>query len=181
MNPLLKLGLLVWLLAAASACGGDDDSPDASPTSTLVITAATSVPTLPPAAPTVTIPPTPTTAPVESTTVAATPTTAPQVSPTVPPPTAVPAGPVTLSITARNLAFDRTTIAVPANTSVTVNFSNEDTLVAHDFGVSIPFVPHTETCNGPCTARLTFNSGPPGSYTFQCSVHADMVGTFTVN
>jgi plastocyanin len=41
-------------------------------------------------------------------------------------------------------------------------------------------VPHTETCSGPCQASITFNSGPPGSYTFQCSIHADMVGMFTV-
>ena len=69
---------------------------------------------------------------------------------------------------------------MPANTRVTVNFSNNDTGVDHDFGVSVPFVPHTATCAGPCTASISFESGPPGVYTFQCSIHAEMVGTFTV-
>jgi len=92
-----------------------------------------------------------------------------------------PSGPVTTAVSARNLAFDRTSISVPRNATVTVNFTNNDALVAHDFGVSIPFVPHTATCNGPCQASITFNSGPPGAYTFQCTIHPEMLGTFTVN
>ena len=88
---------------------------------------------------------------------------------------------MTLAIVATNLVFSRQSISVPANTQVTVNFTNNDTSVPHDFGVSIPFVPHTNTCNGPCTGSITFNSGPAGTYTFQCSVHADMVGPFIVN
>ena len=104
----------------------------------------------------------------------------------MPPPTAPPAAPaggapIALAITATNLVFSRQSITVTANTQVTVTFTNNDTSVPHDFGVSIPFVPHTETCNGPCTRSITFNSGPAGTYTFQCSVHADMVGPFIVN
>jgi plastocyanin len=82
---------------------------------------------------------------------------------------------------ATNLVFDRQSITVAANAPVTVNFTNNDTGVPHDFGVSLPGVAHTEACNGPCTRTLTFNSGAPGSFTFQCSIHSDMVGTFTVN
>ena len=88
---------------------------------------------------------------------------------------------MTLAIVATNLVFSRQSISVPANTQVTVNFTTNHTSVPHDFGVSIPFVPHTNTCNGPCTGSITFNSGPAGTYTFQCSVHADMVGPFIVN
>ena len=88
---------------------------------------------------------------------------------------------MTISVSAANLAFDRASISVPANTSITVNFTNNDVLVFHDFGVSIPFVPHTETCAGSCHATITFNSGSPGSYTFQCSTHVEMVGSFAVN
>ena len=88
---------------------------------------------------------------------------------------------MTLAVSAVNLAFNRLMISVTANTQVTVNFTNNDASVPHDFGVSIPFVPHTNTCPGPCNGSISFNSGPPGSYTFQCSVHADMVGPFIVN
>jgi plastocyanin len=63
---------------------------------------------------------------------------------------------------------------------VTVNFTNNDNAVPHDFGVSVPGVAHTSTCNGPCTASISFNSGAPGTFSFQCSIHADMVGVFTV-
>jgi plastocyanin len=69
---------------------------------------------------------------------------------------------------------------VTANSPVTVNFTNNDAGVPHDFGVSLPGVAHTLACNGPCMASLSFNSGPPGSFTFQCSIHSDMVGIFTV-
>jgi plastocyanin len=62
-----------------------------------------------------------------------------------------------------------------------VNFTNNDNGVPHDFGVSLPGVAHTESCNGPCTRGISFNSGPPGVYTFQCSIHADMVGPFNVS
>jgi plastocyanin len=99
-------------------------------------------------------------------------------------PTTSPAGnagqPVTLSISAQNLAFSRSSISAPANTQVTVNFQNNDTNVPHDFGVSLPGVAHTATCNGPCSGSIAFNSGAPGAYTFQCSVHQEMVGDFTV-
>jgi len=110
-------------------------------------------------------------------------TTAPPPQPTpTPRPTQAPAGggSLTLNVVAQNVAFDRSSITVPANTNITVNFRNNDVSVPHDFGVSIPGVPHSATCNGPCTASITFNSGPPGTYTFQCSVHPSMVGGFIV-
>jgi plastocyanin len=87
---------------------------------------------------------------------------------------------VTLSISAQNIAFNRDTLTVPANTQVTVNFQNNDVSVPHDFGVSIPGVAHTATCSGPCSGSITFNSGAQGEYSFQCSVHPEMVGDFIV-
>jgi hypothetical protein len=92
----------------------------------------------------------------------------------------VAAGPAIITVNARNLMFDRTSITVASNTPVTVNFINNDQSVDHDFGVSIPFVPHTATCAGPCQASITFNSGPPARHTFQCTLHAEMVGAFIV-
>ncbi len=69
---------------------------------------------------------------------------------------------------------------MPANTQVTVNFTNNDAAIPHDFGVSVPFVPHSETCFGPCSASITFDSGQAGGYSFQCSIHPEMVGSFLV-
>jgi plastocyanin len=87
---------------------------------------------------------------------------------------------VTIGISATALQFSRVAINVAAGSTVTVNFQNNDTAVPHDFGVSIAGVPHTETCPGPCTRSITFTA-PRGVYTFQCSIHPEMVGPFIAN
>ena len=193
--------LLVPILAAVlliAGCGGSDgDSPSSTavPEATPTTAAAAAAPSATSApAPSATPVPAPTEAPTEVPPPTEAPTEAPPPppppAPTTPPappapqPTAPPpsgGAPVTLAVVATNLVFSRQSITVPANTQVTVNFTNNDTSVPHDFGVSLPGVAHTETCNGPCTRGITFNSGPPGTFTFQCSVHADMVGPFIVN
>jgi len=172
-----RLALLFATLAAAAfalACSSDSapETPSVAPSASQAATTATTAPTT--AVQATTAP----TAAVQPTQAPAAATQPPAPQPTSPP---APSGPVTIAVSAKNLAFDRTSITVPRNTSVTVNFTNNDALVAHDFGVSIPFVPHTETCAGPCQASISFNSGLPGAYTFQCSVHQEMVGTFIVN
>jgi plastocyanin len=174
---LAGLTLAVLSLACTEDAGSETATVGAAtiPAAATVVPVATSAPVTAAAqttaAPTSSAPP----APTQS---AAAPTQPPVTQPTPPP---APSGPVTIAISAQNLAFDRASISVPRNATVTVNFTNKDVLVAHDFGVSIPFVPHTATCNGPCEASITFSSGPPGAYTFQCSTHQEMVGTFTVN
>ncbi len=100
--------------------------------------------------------------------------------PTNPAPTPQAEDPITIVVSAENLTFDRAAISVPANTQITVNFTNNDAAIPHDFGVSVPFVPHSETCFGPCSASITFDSGQAGSYSFQCSIHPEMVGSFLV-
>jgi plastocyanin len=82
-----------------------------------------------------------------------------------------------LTIMASDQGFDRKSICVAAGATVTATLVNNETLVPHDFGVSIAGVPHTETCPGPCTRSITFVA-PAGEYTFQCSVHPEMVGSF---
>jgi len=190
--------LLVLFLALAivtAACGGDDDpdtspSPTQAPASTVApASTAIAVAPTPTAAVAPTAPPAPTSPPpTQAPTEAPAPTQAPQPTVAVPAPTNAPAppapsvgSPVTLAVAAMNLSFDRRSITVAANSQVTVNFTNNDAGVPHDFGVSLPGVAHTEGCPGPCTRTISFNSGPPGSFTFQCSIHADMVGDFTVS
>lgn len=179
MKRLVLLFATLTTAALTLACSSDSapDTATVSPTVTQPVPAAsatasaTAVPAT--AAPATTAP---NSEPPTQPPAAATQPPAPQ--PTTPP---APSGPVTIAVSARNLAFDRTSISVLRNATVTVNFTNNDALVAHDFGVSIPFVPHTATCNGPCQVSITFNSGPPGAYTFQCTIHPEMLGTFTVN
>ena len=48
------------------------------------------------------------------------------------------------------------------------------------FGVTIPPASRTQTCSGPCSDSITFDSGPAGTYSFNCSIHPTMEGTFTV-
>jgi plastocyanin len=184
MQRLLILAASLAIAALSLACTEDQGAATATLGPSTIPTAATPL-NAPATAPTAaTVVPTaivtrPTSAPAQPPAATAPPAaTQPPAPPTQPP---APAGPVTIAVTARNLAFDRSAISVPRNASVTVNFRNEDAQVAHDFGVSIPFVPHTETCNGPCERSISFDSGPPGTYTFQCSVHAEMVGSFTVS
>jgi plastocyanin len=176
----------VLLAAVAIACGGsdsDDDSSQASdPTATQAASEATAAPTESAAAdpsPTAEAAATATPAPTD---VPPTPTEEPE--PTEAPPTAtvVDAGPqpVTVNISAANIAYSTTAISVPANTLVTIVFDNTDTGVPHDFGVSIPGTARTDICNGPCTDSITFNSGSAGTFEFQCSVHPEMRGSFTV-
>lgn len=81
---------------------------------------------------------------------------------------------------AQGLQFSRSSITVAAGSTVTVTLQNNDTAVPHDFGVSIAGVPHSDTCSGPCTRSITFTA-PRGTYSFQCSLHPDMVGTFVAN
>jgi plastocyanin len=89
------------------------------------------------------------------------------------------AGPIVVFLGNTVNVYDRTLLLVPRESTVTVTFTNSDS-EPHDFGVSIPFVPHTEACRGPCTRSLTFSTGTPGNYSFQCTLHQGMVGVLTV-
>jgi hypothetical protein len=88
-------------------------------------------------------------------------------------------GPIVVNLGNMGNVYNRTLLLVPRESTVTVTFTNSDA-EPHDFGVSIPAVPHTEACRGPCTRSLTFNTGAPGNYSFQCTLHQGMVGVLTV-
>jgi plastocyanin len=88
-------------------------------------------------------------------------------------------GPIVVNLGNIVNVYDRTLLLLPRESTVTVTFTNSDS-EPHDFGVSIPAVPHTEACRGPCTRSLTFNTGAPGNYSFQCTLHQGMVGVLTV-
>jgi plastocyanin len=149
--------------------------------------------------------PTPTATPTETPTATATATatvtgtmtmTMPETTATVPPTqTTAPAtttmppsgGAVTLGLVARNIAYNTSSITVPACSNVTVNFDNQDSGIPHNFAVySDPGLSSTifkgEIITGPKTIAYTFTAPcTPGNYWFRCDVHpAAMNGRFIV-
>ena len=93
---------------------------------------------------------------------------------------------VTVGVTAQGIAFNTSTITVPAGASVTVIFNNKDGGVPHN----IAFY-QSSALNNPIYVGAIFN-GPkvmtyhftapsnPGTYYFRCDVHPQMNGKFIV-
>jgi predicted lipoprotein with Yx(FWY)xxD motif/plastocyanin len=112
----------------------------------------------------------------------------PQASPTPTPTTSPPSGPaVTLDLIARSIAFDRTSITVPAGASVTINFSNQDSGIPHNFALYTDSSAATplfvgQTISGTASISYKFTAPTaPGTYFFRCDVHpATMTGSFIV-
>ncbi len=171
MKPIARFAkflplLLIAVVAVAAACSG----PSATTTTT---TAPPTTTTTPPPTTTTTPPPTTTTTPPPTTT-------------TTPPPTTTPAS-VTINLVAQNIAFDKSTITVPAGAKVIVNFDNKDAQIPHNFSVYTNSSATTSIfvgtiITGPGTTTYTFTAPTtPGNYFFRCDVHPTiMTGTFIV-
>ncbi|WP_332450738.1 cupredoxin domain-containing protein [Methanoculleus sp.] len=93
----------------------------------------------------------------------------------------------TVDLTAQNIAFDKSTITVPAGAQVTVNFDNKDNGVPHNFAVytdssASQNIFRGDTVTGPATTTYTFTApSEPGTYFFRCDVHPEaMTGDFVV-
>jgi plastocyanin len=99
-----------------------------------------------------------------------------------------PGGPVTVTVVAQNIQFDRRTITATAGAQMTVTLDNRDAGVPHNIAfytnrsASSP-INVGELFPGPGTRVSTFNApSTPGNYFFHCDAHPDtMTGTFTVN
>jgi plastocyanin len=90
-------------------------------------------------------------------------------------------------LTARNLAFDKTTFTVPAGATVALTFINDDPGVQHNFALYTDSTATTPifrggTVTGQITTVYTFTApSQPGTYFFRCDVHpTTMTGTFIV-
>ena len=92
-----------------------------------------------------------------------------------------------LTITAKNMAFDRATLSAPAGSTVVLTFVNNDANVPHN----VAFYTDTsagsriyvgEIVDGVRTVTYTFTApSTPGRYFFRCDVHPEtMTGTFVV-
>jgi plastocyanin len=93
----------------------------------------------------------------------------------------------TIGLTAKNIAFNTSTITVPAGANVTVNFDNQDSGIPHNFAVYETSAAQNtifkgEIVTGPKKTTYTFTApSKPGNYYFQCDVHpAQMNGQFIV-
>jgi plastocyanin len=104
-------------------------------------------------------------------------------------PATTPAGGITktITLTAKNMAFDTSTITVPAGSSVVMTFVNNDAGIPHNFAL---YTDRTATgrifvgdiVTGVKTVTYTFTApSAPGNYFFRCDVHPEtMTGTFIV-
>jgi len=91
---------------------------------------------------------------------------------------------VTISLTAKGIAFEETSLSVPAGKPFAIAFDNQDAGIQHDVQIfdnetftGTPLL-DGEIVTGP--AKVTYEAPPldPGTYYFHCSVHpAQMQGT----
>jgi plastocyanin len=93
----------------------------------------------------------------------------------------------TLDVTAKNLAFNPTSLSAPGGGTVTIKFTNDDPQVPHNIvvfnGTSATGTPlFTGTpVTGPGTATYSFAASPPGTYFFHCEFHpTTMKGTLKI-
>src|SRR6266508_3778025 len=91
---------------------------------------------------------------------------------------------VTISLTAKGIAFDKTKLSVPAGKPFAIAFDNQDAGIQHDVQVfdkesftGTPLV-NGEIVSGPAKVTYEAPALDPGTYYFHCSVHpAQMQGT----
>ena len=94
---------------------------------------------------------------------------------------------VAVGLIAKNIAFNTSTITVPAGARVTVNFDNQDANVPHNFAVYDSANAKTtifkgDIITGPKMIAYTFDAPTtPGTYFFRCDIHPTiMTGKFVV-
>jgi cytochrome c oxidase subunit II len=92
----------------------------------------------------------------------------------------------TLSLIAHNISWNEYCLAVPANTPFTVQVTNQDAGIQHNFSIYDSFFEKknyfkSTRLTGPASETLQVNALPPGHYYFQCDVHGPaMSGAFIV-
>lgn len=101
-----------------------------------------------------------------------------------PPPPPPPAGGGTISISALNLMFDKSSLSATAG-PVTITFNNQDTAVAHNIhfvSASKQDLGMTDIDSDHITETLSLGTLAPGTYYYKCDVHpTTMTGVLTVS
>ena len=91
-----------------------------------------------------------------------------------------------LSLIAHNISWNHFCLAVPANTPFTVQITNQDSGIQHNFSIYDSFFEKQKFFTspkllGPASETLNASGLPPGRYYFQCDVHGPaMSGAFVV-
>lgn len=90
-----------------------------------------------------------------------------------------------LSITAKELKFDKQALVMPPDQSVSIEFRNEDAGVLHNVSIyedesARKAIFRQELFEGVKTVTYRFTTPPPGLYYFRCDAHPDMEGAFIV-
>jgi plastocyanin len=93
-------------------------------------------------------------------------------------------GGTTLTISARDIKFDKDCLAAPANQELTINFDNKE-LAPHNVAIRNQAGDGDlfagEVFSGPKIVTYRVEPVPAGTYKFWCSVHpSQMQGTFLV-
>lgn len=103
-------------------------------------------------------------------------------------PEPAPSGAATLDVVAKDIAYDKLELTVPAGQPFVINFRNDDpATVTHDIDLKSPdgssvIVDH-DTVPGGQSTQYSFDALEPGTYPFFCSIHPtvpSMNGTLTV-
>jgi plastocyanin len=162
MRRLTSLSAFLTLGLVIAACGGGASGPG--------WTLGPSPATQPPASPSGSAEPSGSASPSAS--------VAPSVAPS---PSGSPAGEA-VQISAAALAFEQTTVEVPADTAFTIHFDNKDAGQLHN--VEIKDAAGTslfrgDIVTGPGVADYAVPALAAGSYPFVCTVHTTMTGTIT--
>jgi plastocyanin len=90
-----------------------------------------------------------------------------------------------LSLTAKDIAYDKTALTAPANAPFQIQFDNQDASIPHNVAIHQGSPTGAEVFKGevfPGPAQKTYDVPPlqAGAYAFVCSVHPNMNGTLTV-
>ena len=91
-----------------------------------------------------------------------------------------------LSLVAHNISWNAFCLAVPGNTPFTLNITNEDVGIEHNFSIYDSFFEKQQfftspKITGPTSETLNVDGLAPGRYYFQCDVHGPaMSGAFIV-